>query len=124
MSDVRDGTRTGGIFALVAAGRGRLNATQLVAAVRRRGRLHGAGVRAGDGTNDRVARCPTRTALAKVFLGPKDDVTNSVSPTKIGVDSCERVVPNCKAHCTFNLLTLPVLIWVDVLKRVLPESPP
>jgi hypothetical protein len=51
-------------------------------------------------------------------------VTYSVSPTKIGVDSCERSVPSCSAHWTLRFFTLPVVTWLAVEKRVLPVSPP
>ena len=58
---------------------------------------------------------PVLASTANTFLGPNEDVTYSVSPTRIGVDSCERTEPSCSAHATRSCCTLPVLILARLL---------
>jgi hypothetical protein len=48
-------------------------------------------------------------------LGPNDDVTYSVSPTRIGDDSCERTEPSWQRPCDTELLHVAVLILPRLL---------
>src|SRR5215471_8478654 len=67
---------------------------------------------------------PVFASTANTFLGPCDEVTKSVSPITSGVDSCDRSEPSCSTHATLRFFTLPGVIWVSGLNRVLPGSPP
>src|SRR5947207_12532379 len=79
---------------------------------------------AGTSGEYRHLTTPVLASTAKTFFGPCDDVTKSVSPITSGVDSWDRREPSWSTHATLRFFTLPGLIWVSVLSRVLPGSPP
>ena len=58
---------------------------------------------------------PSFALSAKTYLGPVEVLTYIVSPTTIGVASCDSSEPSERSHFTRSRLTLPVLIWFSVL---------